>query len=651
MKELHVAETAGFCFGVKRAVDIAEKNLAMHEKKIYMLGPIIHNTPLIQKMEREGAVVISDLSQVQQRDNACVLIRAHGLPKRGYEEIEQAGLSYIDATCPFVKKIHQIVEEHYQKGETIIIIGERRHPEVVGINGWCENKALIAADGEELQQILEKYDNLAQKQLCIVAQTTINRENFENCLDILNKQCTNAVKFDTICNATNERQKEATKLARESDAMIVIGSRESSNTRKLVEVCKKYCPRVCHIETAQELDKRVVSDAEIIGLTAGASTPAFIIKEVVNTMVDEKNMLDEEMSFAEMFEQSLKTINNGDIVTGTVVAIAPNEIHLDLGTKSDGYIPVSELTDDANADINSLVKVGDEIEAFVVRVNDVEGTVMLSKKKVDSIKGFKKIQEAFENGEIQSGKVVDAIKGGVIVLVDGTRVFVPASLAAERYTADLKTLVGNDVQLKIIEVNPQRRRVTGSIKAVLEEQRKAKAAAIWETIEEGKEYTGTVKSLTSYGAFVDIGGVDGMIHISELSWGRIKHPSEVVSVGDTVNVYILKADKETKKISLGYKKAEDNPWNIFVSKYKIGDVVNCKIVKLMPFGAFAEILPGIDGLIHISQIANKRIAKPEDALTVGQEVEAKLVEIDGENHKINLSIRALMEERGEQDAE
>lgn len=646
MKELIVAKTAGFCFGVHRAVDIAEQHLKDKESHIYLLGPIVHNKQLIEKMEREGATLISDGKEAANDPKAKVLIRAHGLPAKGYETLEQQNIAYIDATCPFVKKIHNIVDKHHREGYDIIIIGDRNHPEVIGINGWCGDGAYIAKDQQELVQLLQKYEKLTKNRVCIVAQTTINRENFEKCLDILNKLCTNPVIFDTICNATNERQKEAKQLSQKADAMVVIGSYDSSNTRKLVEVCKEQCENVYHIETADQLPKDIVSSNAIIGLTAGASTPAFIIREVIKIMVDEKNLNEEmEISFAEAFEKSLKTLNNGDIVTGEVVAIAPNEIHLDLGTKHDGYIPVSEFTDDTSADINDLVKIGDKVEAFVVRVNDVEGTIMLSKKKVDSIKGFKKIEEAYENGEILSGKIVDAIKGGVIVTVDGTRVFVPASLAAERYTADLKTLVGNEVQLKVIEVNPQRRRVTGSIKAVLEEQRKAKAEQVWETIEEGKEYTGVVKSLTSYGAFVDIGGVDGMIHISELSWGRIKHPSEVVSVGDEVKVYILKADKENKKISLGYKKAEDNPWEIFKSKYSVDDVVDCKIVKLMPFGAFAEIIPGIDGLIHISQIANKRIAKPEDVLTVGQEVQAKILEIDMENKKINLSIRALIDEK------
>ncbi|MGI6030588.1 MAG: bifunctional 4-hydroxy-3-methylbut-2-enyl diphosphate reductase/30S ribosomal protein S1 [Eubacteriales bacterium] len=648
MRNYKLAKSAGFCFGVRRAVDMVWEQLDKTDKKLYMLGPIVHNMPLIHRMEQKGAILIEDIEEIPSVHDARVLIRAHGLPLHEYERLNEAKLEYADGTCPFVRKIHDIVRKRSQLGDQVIIIGDAAHPEVVGINGWCNNSAIVAKNSTELTEHLKQYDNLAQNPVCVVAQTTINRENFEKCVDILKKQCTNAQIFDTICNATNERQQEAARIAQDADAMIVIGSFESSNTRKLVEVCKKFCDRVYHIETASELDPAIVSQNDRIGLTAGASTPAFIIKEVVDTMV-EKNFMDEDISFAEAFEQSLKTINNGDIVTGTVVAIAPNEIHLDLGTKSDGYIPVSELSDDANADVNSLVKVGDEIEAFVVRVNDVEGTIMLSKKKVDSIKGFNKIKEAYENGDILSGKVVDAIKGGIIVMVDGTRVFVPASLAAERYTADLSTLVGNDVQLKVIEVNPARRRVTGSIKVVLDEIRKQKSEALWETIEEGKHYTGVVKSLTSYGAFVDIGGVDGMIHISELSWSRVKHPSEVLSVGQEVDVYILKADKETHKISLGYKKDEDNPWNIFTANYKVGDVVKCKIVKLMNFGAFAEIIPGIDGLIHISQIANKHIAKPDDVLTVGEEVEAKLVEIDNDTKKINLSIRALLDQN--QDAE
>jgi ribosomal protein S1 len=440
--------------------------------------------------------------------------------------------------------------------------------------------------------------------------------------------------------------------------MVVIGSQGSSNTKQLAGVCNEVCKHVFWIEQAADLPQDICQRFCSVGVTAGASTPAFIIKEVVNTMMDEKNLNQEqqeptqaqtgELTFAEEFEKSFKTLNSGDVVTGIVAGIAPNEIHVDLGTKHDGYIPISEFSHNPEVNPEDMVKVGDEIEVFVVRVNDVEGTIMLSKKKVDSIRGWIEIEKAYEEGAVLDGTIIEAIKGGVITLVNGLRVFVPASLAAERYTSDLNTLVGQSVRLKIIEINKQRRRVTGSIKVVLDEERKEKSQKIWSEIEEGKTYQGVVKSLTSYGAFVDIGGVDGMVHISELSWGRIRHPGEALSVGDVIEVRVLSANPETKKISLGYKKAEENPWTKFQENYKVNDLVEVRIVKLMPFGAFAEVIPGIDGLIHISQIADQRIAKPGDVLSVDQKVMVRITAVDLENQKVNLTIRGLHETTPEQ---
>jgi len=643
--EITLAKTAGFCFGVKRAVDIAHRAVGEGTGHTYMLGPIIHNNTIIDELEKKGAVIIGSPSQAGR--DGPIIIRAHGAGKQVYDELKALGHEYIDATCPYVKKIHSIVHEHMERGYEIIIIGDGEHPEVIGINGWCSDRARVFYDEQRLEEFLKADPQFAKKDICVVAQTTINRKKWEKCLATLNKECTNLKIFDTICNATNERQIEAAEIAAQSELMVVIGSVESSNTRKLAEVCREKCSRVLHIETAADLPKGVTEGINRIGVTAGASTPAFIIKEVVNSMIDERNMTEGEMSFAEEFEKSFKTLSSGDIVTGVVVGIAPNEIHVDLGTKADGYIPISEFSDDPSVDPANVLHIGDEIEVFVVRVNDVEGTIMLSKKKIDSIKGWKEIERSCEEGSVVEGTIVEAVKGGVIAIVNDIRVFVPASLAAERYTADLSTMVGNKARMRIIEINRQRRRVTGSIKVVLEEEKKVNSEKIWAEIEEGKHYTGVVKSITSYGVFVDIGGVDGMVHISELSWSRIRHPSDVVKVGDTLDVFVLSANPETKKISLGCKKPEDNPWEILKAKYNVGDVIDCKIVKLMSFGAFAEVIPGIDGLIHISQIATHRVAKPEDELTVGQHVQAKIMGIDFDAKRVNLTIRGLLEESPE----
>lgn len=647
-REIIVSPHAGFCFGVRRSVDMAYKAAQENTDNLYMLGEIIHNDLVVNELIKRGVKLIHSLSEIKNKD-ARVIVRAHGEAKDVFSELCRIGAECIDTTCPFVKKIHNIVREQHEQGSEIIIIGDKEHPEVIGINGWCEGSAKIYKTLNELQTGLENsvgFD-IMNTNVCLVAQTTINKNNWEKCLSYVKSRVKHAKTYNTICLATEERQNDAAEISRISDTVIVIGGRKSSNTLKLFEVCSQNCKNVFHIETPDELTGLAIGKDDKIGVTAGASTPAFIIREVIERMEDEKIVMDnnEELSFAEAIEQSFKSLNTGDVVTGIVTKVLPGEIRVDLGTKQDGYIPVEEFTADPNANINDLVKVGDEVEAFVVRVSDVEGVIMLSKKKIDSMKMWKEIEAAVEDQRILSGVVTEAVKGGVVVMVSGVRVFVPASMATERFTEDLSGLVGKNVDLRIIEINRQRKRVIGSIKSVLIERRNEASKKIWEEIEVGKVYKGVVKSIMPYGAFVDIGGVDGMLHISEMSWQRIKHPSEIMSVGDEIEVYILKLDTETdkKKISLGYKKAEDNPWEIFKSKYNVGDVVSCRIIKMMPFGAFAQILPGVDGLIHVSQIAQKHIPNPESVLSIDQVVDAKITAIDFDKKKINLSIRALLD--------
>ena len=444
------------------------------------------------------------------------------------------------------------------------------------------------------------------------------------------------------------RQSEAQSLAERCQAMIVIGDRKSSNTTRLAELCRAHCPLVYHISRAEELDPRKVSGVASVGITAGASTPGWIIKEVKDKMSEENiNAMEIEESFADMLEKSIKTLNTGDKVTGVVTGITATEVNVDLGTKHAGYIPLSELSDDPSVKPEDIVKVGDEIETYIIRVNDVEGYAMLSKKRLDAVKNWAAIEEAQESGEIVEGKVTEDNKGGIVVSVKGIRVFVPASQSGLPKDAAMSELVGQTVRLKITEVNRGRKRVVGSIRAVAQKERRERAEKIWSEIEVGKHYHGVVKSLTSYGAFVDIGGIDGMVHVSELSWSRIKNPAEVVSIGDHLDVYVISFDPEKRKISLGVKDRTQNPWDVFMNTYKVGDVANVRIVKLMTFGAFAEVVPGVDGLIHISQIADRRIDKPSDVLSEGQMVDAKITAID-EEKKISLSIRALLS--GEEEA-
>lgn len=636
MSKVRIADSAGFCFGVSRALEMTENGID-EGKSIVTYGPIIHNGQVVKALGEKGVRIIEDVNDAHDGDT--VVIRSHGVPKKTEEQLKEKGIEYIDATCPFVKKIHRIVSENYAEGKTIVIIGDAKHPEVMGINGWCNDEAVIFSSLDDVN-----CDILKEKECCVVSQTTFERNLWEKIIKIIKNTCNKVVFFDTICSATNDRQKSTAELAKESDLFIVIGGKNSSNTKKLYQIAKELCKKTLLIEGAWELPEGIYVPGERIGITAGASTPDWIIKEVFTTMVNAEN-LKGELTFAEAFEESLVTLNTGQVVTGTVVKVTPTEVYVDLGFKSEGIIPADELSEDPDVKPEEVVKMGEEVEVFVVRVNDAEGYVKLSKKKVDARKGWVTIENAAETQEILEGKVIENVNRGVVVAVNGTRVFVPSSHASERFVADLSTLVGKVVPLRILNIKEDRRgkKAIGSIKSVLLEEKAKKSEAFWASVETGKKYTGTVKTVTSFGAFVDIGGVEGLVHISELSWTRIKNVEEVVKVGDVVEVYIIEANAETKKISLGYKKTEDNPWVIAQNTMAVGDVKSVKVVRLLPFGAFVEIIPGVEGLIHVSQIDTKRIGKPADVLTVGQVVDAKIVEADWEAKKIGLSIKALLQ--------
>ncbi|MBR7081177.1 MAG: bifunctional 4-hydroxy-3-methylbut-2-enyl diphosphate reductase/30S ribosomal protein S1 [Oscillospiraceae bacterium] len=647
--DIILAESAGFCFGVRRAVSMAEK-AAEERGECVTLGPIIHNEDVIERLRSLGVGCVDSVDDV--KPGQTVIIRSHGISEDELRQLRERTDNIIDATCPDVSKIHKTVKQESDDGRTVIIIGQREHPEVSAICGWCDS-ALIAESPEELRRLIIEHPQLREIPVSVVSQTTNKREIYELCIKILKKECTNLKIFDTICFATSKRQSEAEELSHKCDAMIVIGGKHSANSRQLADICRERCGNVLFIENENELDTGLLSDAETVGITAGASTPAWIIKEVNQKMSDEmmvKNENAETESFEEMLERSIKTLYTGEKVVGTIAAITPTEVSVDLGTKQSGYIPLSELTDDPSAKPEDIVKVGDEIETFVIRVNDVEGTVMLSKKRVDSAKAWNEIDKIREEKETVEGIVTEENRGGVVVSVKGLRVFVPASQTGLPRDAAMTELLKKPVKLRITEVNQSRRRVVGSIRAVAFEERKARAEKVWEEIAENKEYTGVVKSLTSYGAFVDIGGVDGMVHVSELSWNRIRQPADMLSVGDSIDVFVISFDKEKKKISLGYKGKGENPWITFTNIYKVGDIANVKIVKLMPFGAFAEIIPGIDGLIHISQIADRRIGKPDEVLTEGESVDVKIIDINNEKQKVSLSIRALIAPSAEPEA-
>lgn len=630
------AKTAGFCFGVDRAVKLTYQ-LAEEGHKVATLGPLIHNPQCVADLESKGVVTASGLDDVPAGYE--VVIRSHGVGADVYEAIAERGLVLHDATCPFVAKIHRIAKRASDEGKTLLVAGDKTHPEVQGIVGHTKGEVFVFADLDELKAWQGPKNG--QNGIIVVAQTTFQVTKWLECTNFIKKDYTNAEIFDTICNATWTRQQEAEDLSRKCDLMVVIGGHHSSNTQKLVKVAEKHTKAVT-VETAKELLPEWFEGVDTVAVTAGASTPSSIIEEVLNSMSEE---IREEMSFAEMFAESeanLKPVFAGKVVEGTVTSITPNEVQVDIGTKHTGFVKLSELTDDPAARAEDLVKVGDKLDLVVEKVNDQEGVAYLSRKKLEARKGLEEVAKAAEEGTVMEGVVTETNKGGVIVLVKGVKVFVPRSQATMRRDEDINALVKQNVKLIITECAG--RKIVGSINKVTAEENAAKREAFWADVEVGKTYTGVVKSLTAYGAFVDIGGVDGLCHISELSWNRIKHPSEVVAVGDTIEVYVKALDPENHKVSLGYKKAEDNPWEKLKNEYPIGSVFTAPVVSITKFGAFVRILPGVDGLVHISEISNERVEKVGDVLKVGDEVNVKLLDVDFDKKRISLSMKALLDD-------
>ncbi len=657
--EIIVAEHAGFCFGVDRAVKIVY-NVLNEGKKAVTYGEIIHNRDVTDELAAKGARIVNTPEELAEITDETVVIRSHGAGKDIFKLLEEKGIQYCDGTCPFVKRIQKIVEEKSSDGFDIIIIGDKNHPEVRGIASYCNNMAEICANDIQLVDYFKKNNKNLKKKVAIVAQTTYNISKWDKCVHIAAEACPDAEVINTICSAAAERQNSAERLAKIADLTVVVGGKHSSNTVKLAEICGKYCKACVHVENAGELDFEYIKglirnntrEKFIVGITAGASAPAHIIKEVTNQMSEKLQNMEEDFNFEEAVDASFKKIYTGQRVKGYITAVNDAEAIVDVGTKHTGYVSLDELTNDPSLKPADVVKPGDEVELIVIKVNDAEGIVTLSKKKVDAMIGFDKIVKAKEEDAVLEGTVSSVVKGGVIIIYEGTRVFIPASQTGVRRNEKLEELVKKTVRFKIIEVNEQRGRAVGSIRQAENEERDAVRTKFWDTVQIGDVFKGEVKSLTSYGAFVDLGGIDGMVHISELSWSRIKHPSEVVKEGDVIEVYVKDLDREKNRISLGYKKDADNPWVKFAEDYSVGDVVKAKVVSITPFGAFAQIVPGIDGLIHISQVAEKRVTNIKDVLSVGEEVEAKITEIDTDKKRIGISIRALLEDRaGEAPAE
>ena len=689
-----LAKSAGFCFGVRRAVEMT-RALLREGTSVTLLGELIHNRQVTGELKALGAAVADTPAGARPGDT--LVVRAHGVPKETAEEIGRLNLPCCDATCPFVKKIHRIAEAYSAPDVPLIVLGDPRHPEVVGIRSYAKGESVAVESGEELELLLRNRPEWRDSRVLAVAQTTFRAEEWKKSIKKLKILCTNAFLFDTICNATQSRQEEARELAASCDAMVIIGDRLSSNTAKLLSVCGELCPSFL-VEGYEELLPLAeeLKSFRTIGCTAGASTPARTIKEVLRTMSDltnepipvseapeepeilavpeaeaaageamaepvaaeeapaaieeaaaESAAPSEDAEFSAQLEESLKSMNSDQKVKGTVTGVNPSEIQVDIGRKQTGYVSVSEYSNDPNADPSKELKIGDVLDLIILKTNDAEGTVALSKKRFDAGKAWNDIIRSEEEGTVLEGKVIEVIKGGVLVIAGGARVFIPGSLTGLPRSVALDGLLHQNVRFRVIEVNKPRRRAVGSIRAVQQEERKGAEQAFWTEAEVGKTYHGKVKSLVSYGAFVDIGGLDGMVHISELSWGRIKDPSEVVKVGDEVDVYIKSLDPEKKKISLGYRRAEDNPWEQLRTNFPVGSAAEATVVSFTSFGAFARVLPGVDGLIHISQIADRRVEKPQDELSIGQTVNVKIVGIDFDKRRVSLSIRALLEDGAE----
>ena len=621
---LEVAQHAGFCMGVRRAVEAAMK-VAATDVPSCTLGALIHNPTVVDMLREHGVPAISSPDEADGRQ---VLIRSHGVSSDVLADLEARGCKVLDLTCPFVDKLHRIVAEGTADGTPVIMVGEREHPEVKGTCGWAKGNVYVVATPEEASNLPNMPKAVA------AAQTTFPPDRWEAIVSVLRAKVGELHEHNTICNATATRQREARALAARADAMIVIGGRESANTQKLYAACKALCPRTILVERAAEIPPAFANiNSEFIGITAGASTPDGSLKEVVTQMTDMQNT---EFTM-DAVVASLTRIRAGQTVTGKVVQITEDEVCVNIGYKADGIIKRADLTqEDVNLD--------DEIEAEIVKVNDGEGNVVLSQRNIVNRKAWEALLAKHENGEYVVGTGKEAVKGGLICDVEGVRAFVPASQLAQHYVEKIADFVGKEMKLKIIEVDKQKKRIVASRKQVIAEETAAREEEAWGRLEEGIIIHGIVRRLSAFGAFVDLGGVDGLIHITDLSWGRISHPNEVVKPNQEVDVKILSLDRERKRIQLGYKQLMPRPWDNAAEMYPEGAIVEGKVVRITDFGAFVELQPGLDGLVHISQCAPNRVNKVEDAVQVGQVVRVKVLSVDTEKKRISLSIRQAVEE-------
>ena len=630
-----LAPKAGFCFGVKRALDLAMHTAQQEEKPIYTLGPLIHSPQVVEDLSQKGLKVVQDIEDIPE---GVIIVRSHGVGPEVFERARERGLKVIDATCPFVKKAQELAKKLNEQGYQVIVVGDKEHPEVTGILGWTGHQGIVAETPQQAENMP------ALNKIGIISQTTQPEENFNKIVSVLQQKSDDTITYNTICHATRDRQDAAVELAKSVQVMIVVGGKNSANTQKLARLCADTGTPTYHIETAGEIDRKWLFGMELVGITAGASTPDWIIEEVRSYMEDVTNQEIEKKQLEEAL--TVKELHRGDIVKGVVVQVGDDEVLVDVGGKSEGVIPMRECS---CCDIRSpkdLFNVGDEVEVAVIRVQDDEGKILLSKRKADAEKAWDELAQAVNEKKLVEGVVMEVVKGGLLMDV-GVQAFMPASLVERGYVEDLARYVGERLQARVIEVRKESRKVILSRKAVVEEEYNKQRAALWEEIEEGQVRKGTVRRMTNFGAFVDLGGIDGLLHVSEMAWYRVGHPSEILKENDEIEVFVLGIDKENEKVSLSLKKIVPNPWDKIEQKYSQGQVVTGKVVRLVPFGAFVELEPGVDALVHISQISHKRIGTPGEVVSVGEQVTAKVIDLDTEKHKISISIKELAEKEPE----
>ena len=624
--EVYLANNAGFCGGVKRAVILADKSA---EKGVYSLGPLVHNQRVVEELEKKGVVTVENIDNI---NNSKVIIRSHGIHKSIREELIENKNQIIDCVCSKVKKIYDIVEEKYAEGYNIVIYGDPKHPEIISINSYANDEAIIIQDEKDLEKI-------PKGKLAIVSQTTNNEKKYKNLINLIKDISKDEILvYNTICSATKNRQESAIELSKEVDAMIVLGGKNSSNSNKLAQVSREHCKNVYFIESIDELDFDKIKKFNKIGITAGASTPDSVIKEAVSSM---ENFDNNEMM--EAIESSFKRIRRGEVVEGEVLFVNENEVMVNIGYRSDGIISKEEISNEADVDPQELFKPGDKIEVYVMKIDDGDGNVVLSHKRVKNMKVWDDIEELYKEEKRVEVEVKSVVKGGLIADLEGLKAFIPASHVSVRFQKDLSKYVSKTLLCEIIDFDKSKRKIVLSRKNVEAEELEEKKAKVYSSIHEGDIIEGTVQRLTNFGAFVDVGGVDGLIHISELSWNRVKHPSDVVSPGDKVKVLVLNVDEEKNRIALGLKQTTKKPWDVFTESVQVGDVVQGKVVNLLDFGAFVRLESGVDGLLHVSQISKEHVEKPSDKLEIGEEITVKVTDIDQDDKKISLSMKALLE--------